>query len=98
MKLDKENMIEYLPIGKCIHITRNENYFLISNYKDGKIFFSIPNNNKRDKPYKKSLSIQLIKQIFESKNYDFKSFPYQDCRRSAAKGMISILNSQIKSN
>lgn len=94
MKLDREKIIEYLPVGKCIHKTRNENRFLISHYKEEKVFFSIPNNKDRNKPFKKSISIQLIIQIFESYNYDFKTFPYKDCRKSATRGILTIINSK----
>lgn len=92
MKINLEKIEFHIAVGSCIHKTRNENCFIINNYKDGKIFFTIPNNKDKKKPYKKSLSIQLIKQIFELENYDFKSFPYKDCRRSAAKGILSLLN------
>jgi len=94
MKLDKEKIIKHLPIGKCIHKTRNENCFLISHFRNEKIFFSIPNNRDDSKPYKKSISIHLIIQIFESNNYDFKTFPYKDCRKSATRGVLNILKSK----
>ncbi len=94
MKLDKEKIIESLPIGKYIHKTRNGNNFLIIEHRNEKIFFSIPNNKDKQKPFKKSISIELIIQIFESDNYDFKTFPYKDCRKSAARGIINILNTK----
>jgi hypothetical protein len=94
MKLDNEKIIQYLPIGKCIHKTRNENCFLISHYLNEKIFFSIPKNHDKSKPHKKSISIQLVIQIFESENYDFKDFTYSDCRKSATRGIINIIKSK----
>jgi hypothetical protein len=94
MKLDKEKIIESLPIGKCIHKTRNENNFLIIEHRNEKIFFSIPNNKDIQKPFKKSISYQLIIQVFESTQNDFKTFPYKDCRKSATRGIINILNTK----
>lgn len=94
MKLDKEKIIDYLPIGKSIHKTRKENYLVISEYRNDKIFFSIPNNYDKNKTYKKSIPIDLIMQIFETTNYDFKNFPYKDCRKSAVLGIITILKSK----
>jgi len=95
MKLNQVKIYENLPIGKCIHKTRNENCFFITEYKNEKVFFSIPNNKDNLKPYTKSVSIQLIIEIFNSKNYDFKFFPYKDCRKSATRGIITILNFKL---
>jgi hypothetical protein len=91
IKLNEEKIRAKLPIGLCIHKTKKGNCFLISHYRVGRIFFSIPNNNDKNKPYKKSISIQLIIQFFETINYDFSTFPYKDCRKSAAKGILTIL-------
>lgn len=94
IKLNEEKIRIVLPIGLCIHTTKKGNCFLISHYREGKVFFSIPNNNDRNKPYKKSISIQLIIQIFETIKYDYATFPYKDCRKSVAKGIIAILESK----
>ena len=87
LKLIKEK----LPIGTCIHATRKGSKYKIVEYKDDKIFFSIPNYKFFGKYYKKSIAIELIIDIYKSKEFDFKELSYKDCRRSASKGIIEKL-------
>jgi hypothetical protein len=94
IKLNEEKIRIVLPIGLCIHTTKKGNCFLISHYREGRVFFSIPNNNDKNKPYKKSISILLIIQIFKTIKYDYATFPYNDCRKSVAKRIIAILESK----
>ena len=89
----KELIENKLPIGTCIHETRRGNKFKIIEFKDEKVFFSIPNNKKLGKIYRKSISIQLIIEIYEKPDFDFKDFQYKDCRKSASRGMINKLKS-----
>ena len=91
--LTKELIEKKLPVGSCIHKTRKGNKFKIVEFKNEKIFFSIPNNQQPGKFYRKSISIQLIIVIYEMSTFDFKDFQYKDCRKSAARGIINKLKS-----
>jgi hypothetical protein len=91
--LTKELIKKKLPVGSCIHETRKGNKFKIIEFKNEKIFFSIPNNKELGKIYRKSISIQLIIEIYEKPDFDFKDFQYTDCRKSATRGIINKLKS-----
>lgn len=91
--LTKELIEKKLPIGTCIHKTRKGNKFKIVEFKNEKIFFSIPNNQQPGNIYRKSISIQLIIEIYEKTAFDFKDFQYKDCRKSATRGIINKLKS-----
>ena len=89
--LTKELIEKKLPVGSCIHKTRKGNIFNIIEFKNEKVFFSIPNNQQPGKFYRKSISIELIVEIYEMLTIDFKEFQYNDCRRSATRGIINKL-------
>ena len=89
--LTKELIEKKLPVGSCIHKTRKGNIFNIIEFKNEKVFFSIPNNQQPGKFYRKSISIELIVEIYEMSTIDFKEFQYNDCRRSATRGIINKL-------
>ncbi len=91
--LTKEIIEKKLPVGSCIHETKKGNKFKIVEFKNEKIFFSIPNNQQPGKFYRKSISIQLIIVIYEMSTFDFKDFQYKDCRKSATRGIINKLKS-----
>ena len=91
--LTKEIIEKKLPVGSCIHETKKGNKFKIVEFKNEKIFFSIPNNQQHGKFYRKSISIQLIIVIYEMSTFDFKDFQYKDCRKSATMGIINKLKS-----
>jgi hypothetical protein len=92
-KISLKYIEEKLPVGTCIHKTSKGNVFKIVEFKNEKVFFSIPNHQQPGKFYKKSISIERISEIYEKPNYDFKSFEYKDCRNSATKGLIKKLKS-----
>jgi hypothetical protein len=89
--LTKELIKKKLPVGTCIHKTRKGNKFKIVEFKNEKVFFSIPNNQYPGKIYRKSISIQLIIETYENTSYDFKEFQYKDCRKSVTRGIINKL-------
>ena len=91
--LTKELIEKKLQVGTCVHKTRKGNKFKIIEFKNEKIFFSIPNNQQPGKFYRKSISIQLIIEIYEMSSFDFKDFQYKDCRKSATRGIINKLKS-----
>jgi hypothetical protein len=91
--LTKELIEKKLPVGSCIHKTRKGNKFKIVEFKNEKIFFSIPNNQQPGKFYRKSIPIQLIIEIYENSVFDFIDFHYKDCRKSATRGIINKLKS-----
>jgi len=78
MMLTKELIEKKLPVGTCIHKTSKGNKFKIVEFKNEKIFFSIPNNKEVGEFYRKSISIQL---------------KYKDCRKSATWGIFNKLKS-----
>jgi len=79
--------------GLVIHTTRNNKQFTIHSIIKNRVYFLIPNNKNPKLPYKKSIPIELIEKIEqEVNNYDFKFFPFKDCRKSAAKGIIRKIN------
>lgn len=92
--LTKELIEKKLPVGTCVYKTRKGNKFKIVEFKNEKIFFSIPNNKEVGEFYRKSISIQLIIEIYEKPDFDFKDFQYKDCRKSALRGMINKLKSK----
>lgn len=92
-KINLKYIEEKLPVGTCIHKTSKGNSFKIVEFKTEKVFFSIPNHQQLGKFYKKSISIELISKIYEKPNYDFKSFEYTDCRKSATRGIVKKLKS-----
>jgi hypothetical protein len=92
-KISLKYIEEKLPVGSCIHKTKKGNKFKIVEFKNEKVFFSIPNHKQPGKFYKKSISIELISKIYEKPNFDFKYFDYKDCRRSATRGLINKLKS-----
>lgn len=92
--LTKEIIEKKLPVGSCIHETKKGNKFKIVEFKNEKIFFSIPNNQQPGKFYRKSISIQLIIEIYENSVFDFKDFQYKDCRKSATRGIVNKLKSR----
>ena len=91
--LTKEIIEKKLPVGSCIHETKKGNKFKIVEFKNEKIFFSIPNTQQPGKFYRKSISIQLILEIYANSVFDFKDFQYKDCRKSATRGIINKLKS-----
>lgn len=91
--LTKALIEKKLPVGTCVHKTRKGNKFKIIEFKNEKIFFSVPNNKEVGEFYRKSISIQLIIEIYEKPDFDFKDFQYKDCRKSAARGIINKLKS-----
>jgi hypothetical protein len=91
--LTKELIEKKLPVGTCVHKTRKGNKFKIVEFKNEKIFFSIPNNKEVGEFYRKSISIQLIIEIYEKPDFDFKDFQYKDCRKSATRGIFNKLKS-----
>jgi hypothetical protein len=90
-KIDVKYINLKFPIGTCIHKTRYGNMLKIVKITNEKIFFTIPNHKDVNKPYEKSISIEIIIKIYENIDYDFKKFPFTDCRKSAAKGIITNL-------
>lgn len=92
-KISLKYIEEQLPVGSCIHKTKKGNSYKIVEFKNEKVFFSIPNHQQPGKFYKKSISIELISEVYENPNYDFKTFEYQDCRKSATRGLMNKLKS-----
>jgi len=92
-KISLKYIEEKLPVGTCIHKTNKGNSYKIVEFKNEKVFFSIPNHKQPGKFYKKPISIELISEIYEKPNYDFKYFEHKDCRKSATRGLIKKLKS-----
>jgi hypothetical protein len=81
-------------LGLVFSKTKKGNKFKIVEFKNEKIFFSIPNNQQPGKFYRKSISIPLIIEIYENPVFDFKDFQYKDCRKSATRGIINKLENK----
>ncbi len=88
-------LLKNIKKGAIIHITNKGNYFYFVEFRDKKMFFSIPNHITPQKPNIKSISEEqfcnLLKKLIEKKTLTKEDFPFQDCRKSAFYGFLHHL-------
>lgn len=86
------NLQKIIKKGSIIHVTNRGNVFRFIEFKNKKLFFSIPNHNDSVSPYIKSISeeqfCKLLKKIIQKKILTKDDFPFQDCRKSAFYGFL----------
>ena len=95
------NLKKILKEGSIIHFTNRGNSFRFIEFKNEKLFFSIPNHNDSKSPYIKSISeeqfCKLLNKIIQKKILNKEDFPFHDCRKSAFYGFLHyLLASKLK--
>jgi hypothetical protein len=92
-----EELLKKLKKGKIIHETNKGNHFKFVEYRNHRLYFSIPCHKAPFKPYKKSITdeqfCKLIKKLLK-KILITENFPFHDCRKSAFYGFAKIYLNQ----
>lgn len=88
-------LLKTIKKDTIIHVTNRNNEFRFVEFRDNKLFFSIPNHITPQKPNIKSISevqfCNLLEKLIEKKSLTKKDFPFQDCRKSAFYGFLHHL-------
>lgn len=95
------DILKILNPGTTIHTTNRGNSFHFIEFRDGKLFFSIPNHKTPQNPNIKSITeVQfciLLEILIKNKTLIKEDFPFQDCRKAAFYGFVNqILISKLK--
>jgi len=88
-------LLSKIEKGTIIHTTNRGNKFHFVEFRDRKLFFSIPNHITPQNPNIKSISEEqfcsLLKKLIEKNTLTKEDFPFQDCRKSAFYGFLHHL-------
>ena len=88
-------LLKYLTPNKVIYKSKNNNRYHFKEYKNGRLYFDIPNSITPKKPNIKSITVEqfckLLLELFKKKILRTNDFPFKDCRIAGLYGFINVL-------
>ena len=99
-----DELLKKLKPRTVIYVSNRGNKYHFIEFRNGKLFFDIPNHINSIRPYVKSITeeqfCELLKKLIKIKILIKEDFPFQDCRKAAFYGFVNQLypNQYTKNN